>query len=87
LEFNEQNVPGKSLVYALIGDPIDHSMSPIIQNAAFRSADLRARFFFLSHIMIQYPFAERKSANQDPIRRAPPTMVATAMCQSPYRWP
>jgi shikimate dehydrogenase len=42
LEFNEQGVSGKSMVYALIGDPIDHSMSPTIQNAAFRSTGLNA---------------------------------------------
>jgi shikimate dehydrogenase len=30
------------MVYALIGDPIDHSMSPTIQNAAFRSTGLNA---------------------------------------------
>ncbi|MGP8071082.1 MAG: shikimate dehydrogenase [Candidatus Bathyarchaeia archaeon] len=30
------------MVYALIGDPIDHSMSPTIQNAAFRSIGLNA---------------------------------------------
>ncbi|MGP8127593.1 MAG: shikimate dehydrogenase [Candidatus Bathyarchaeia archaeon] len=39
---NEQNVSGRSMVYALIGDPIDHSMSPTIQNAAFRSIGLNA---------------------------------------------
>jgi len=42
LEFNKQNVSGKSKVYGLIGDPIDHSMSPTIQNAAFRSTGLNA---------------------------------------------
>ncbi len=42
LKFNEQNVSGKSMVYALIGDPIDHSMSPTIQNTAFRLAGLNA---------------------------------------------
>lgn len=30
------------MVFALIGDPIDHSMSPTIQNAAFRSTRLNA---------------------------------------------
>ena len=30
------------MVYAVIGDPIDHSMSPTIQNAAFRSIGLNA---------------------------------------------
>jgi shikimate dehydrogenase len=31
-------------VYALIGDPIDHSMSPTIQNAAFRYTGLNALY-------------------------------------------
>ncbi len=30
------------MVYALIGDPIDHSMSPTIQNTAFRATGLNA---------------------------------------------
>lgn len=42
LESNEQKVSGKSKVYALVGDPIDHSLSPAIQNAAFRSIGLNA---------------------------------------------
>ena len=31
---------GRTKVCALIGDPVEHSLSPIIQNAAFRSLDL-----------------------------------------------
>ncbi len=42
LEFNNRPISGKSAVYALIGDPVDHSMSPVIQNAAFRSAGIDA---------------------------------------------
>jgi len=42
LKFNEQNVSGETMVFALIGDPIEHSMSPTIQNAAFRSTSLNA---------------------------------------------
>lgn len=33
-------ISGKTKVYALIGDPVEHSLSPIIQNAAFRHLDL-----------------------------------------------
>jgi len=35
-------ISGKTMVYGLIGDPIDHSMSPAIQNAAFRSTGIDA---------------------------------------------
>ncbi|MGA3107997.1 MAG: shikimate dehydrogenase [Candidatus Bathyarchaeia archaeon] len=42
MESNKQNVSGRTIVFALIGDPIDHSMSPTIQNAAFRSTGLKA---------------------------------------------
>ena len=33
-------ISGRTKVCALIGDPVEHSLSPIIQNAAFRSLDL-----------------------------------------------
>jgi shikimate dehydrogenase len=36
LEFNSRRILGSSAVYGLIGDPIDHSLSPAIQNAAVR---------------------------------------------------
>jgi shikimate dehydrogenase len=36
------HISGSTLVYGLIGDPVDHSISPAIQNAAFRSAGLDA---------------------------------------------
>ena len=39
---NNPPITGRSQVYGLIGDPVDHSLSPIIQNIAFRSADLDA---------------------------------------------
>jgi shikimate dehydrogenase len=42
LAFNDTRISGRSLVYGLIGDPVDHSMSPTIQNTAFRSAGLDA---------------------------------------------
>lgn len=35
-------ISGKTAVYGLIGDPVDHSMSPVIQNAAFNSAGIDA---------------------------------------------
>lgn len=34
------NISGRTKVCALIGDPVKHSLSPIIQNAAFRHLDL-----------------------------------------------
>lgn len=42
LEFNIRTISGKTEVYGLIGDPVDHSMSPAIQNAAFRSGEIDA---------------------------------------------
>ena len=42
LVFNNTPISGRSLVYGLIGDPVDHSLSPAIQNAAFQSAGLDA---------------------------------------------
>jgi len=36
------NLSGKTAVYGIIGDPIDHVMSPLIQNAAFRSTGVDA---------------------------------------------
>jgi len=35
-------ISGSTQVYGLIGDPVDHSLSPAIQNAAFRSAGIDA---------------------------------------------
>ncbi len=39
------------MVYGLIGDPVDHSLSPAIQNAAFRSARIDAVYvpFHVKH--------------------------------------
>ena len=42
LEFDDLKITGRTAVYALIGDPVDHSLSPTIQNAAFRSIGLEA---------------------------------------------
>ena len=42
LEFNKPVISGKTAVYALIGDPVDHTMSPAIQNAAFHSLGIDA---------------------------------------------
>ncbi|HEU5041898.1 MAG TPA: shikimate dehydrogenase [Gemmatimonadales bacterium] len=35
-------IDGSTLVYALLGDPVAHSLSPAMQNAAFRALGLRA---------------------------------------------
>jgi len=35
-------ISSSTLVYGLIGDPVDHSLSPAIQNAAFRAVGLNA---------------------------------------------
>ena len=42
LGFGDLSISGSTQVYALIGEPVDHSLSPAIQNAAFRSAGLDA---------------------------------------------
>jgi shikimate dehydrogenase len=42
LEFNNPAISGKTFVYGLIGDPIDHSLSPTIQNAGFRANRINA---------------------------------------------
>ena len=39
-------VSGKTKIYGVIGDPIDHSLSPTIQNSAFRYLNLD--FMFLA---------------------------------------
>lgn len=33
-------ISGKTRIYGVIGDPIEHTLSPIIQNAAFKALDL-----------------------------------------------
>ena len=48
-----------SAVYALIGDPVDHSMSPVIQNIAFRSAGVDA---------VYVPFRVKQSALRSSIK-------------------
>lgn len=42
MAFNRPPISGKTGVYCLIGDPVDHSLSPAIQNAAFGSAGIDA---------------------------------------------
>lgn len=59
MEFNNRPISGKSAVYALIGDPVDHSMSPVIQNAAFRSAGIDA---------VYVPFQVMRSALRSSIQ-------------------
>lgn len=44
LEFSSRGISGKTMVYGLIGDPVDHSMSPAIQNAAFHSTEIDALY-------------------------------------------
>lgn len=36
----EGSITGKTIICGLIGDPVEHSMSPIMQNAAFRALNL-----------------------------------------------
>ena len=57
-------ISGKTAIYGIIGDPVDHSMSPIIQNAAFREMCLDA---------IYVPFHVKKSD----LKRAVEGLAAT----------
>ena len=40
-------IDGSTRVYALLGDPVAHSLSPIMQNAAFRALGLKAVYVAL----------------------------------------
>jgi len=42
LEYNSASISGKTALYGVIGDPVDHSLSPAIQNAAFQAQGLDA---------------------------------------------
>lgn len=51
MAYNKWSISGASNVYGVIGDPIDHSLSPAIQNTAFRVSRIDA---------IYVPFSVRK---------------------------
>ncbi|MBA2458222.1 MAG: shikimate dehydrogenase, partial [Gemmatimonadales bacterium] len=40
-------ISGATRVYALLGDPVAHSLSPLMQNAAFRALGLKAVYVAL----------------------------------------
>lgn len=42
LASNNSSISGKTVLYGVIGDPVDHSLSPAIQNAAFSSTQVDA---------------------------------------------
>ncbi|MDD5039458.1 MAG: shikimate dehydrogenase [Dehalococcoidales bacterium] len=37
---NDQIISGKTTICGIIGDPVEHSMSPVMHNAAFRETDI-----------------------------------------------
>jgi shikimate dehydrogenase len=37
---DRQHITGKTVICGLIGDPVEHSMSPVIQNTAFKTLNL-----------------------------------------------
>ena len=37
-------ITGATRVFALLGDPVEHSLSPVMQNAAFRVLGLPAAY-------------------------------------------
>jgi len=53
LDFGDRGISGSTTVYGLIGDPVDHSLSPAIQNIAFRSVGLNS-------VYLAFPVAEGK---------------------------
>ena len=59
LEFSSRRISGKTTVYGLIGDPIDHSMSPAIQNTAFHSTGIDA---------VYVPFHVRREDLRDAVK-------------------
>lgn len=52
MAYSKYVTSGGCEIYGIIGDPIDHSMSPAIQNAAFQSAHMSA---------VYIPFCVKKS--------------------------
>ena len=44
---SELNITSKTSLYAIIGNPIDHSLSPVMQNAAFEAVGLDAVYLAL----------------------------------------
>jgi shikimate dehydrogenase len=55
-------VTAKTSIYGLIGDPLEHSISPQIQNAAYNSMDLDALYICL-HIRGNVPESVRAAAS------------------------
>jgi shikimate dehydrogenase len=53
LDYTNIPISGSTKIYGLIGDPIDHSLSPAIQNAAFRSTGLNA-------VYVPFPIGKAK---------------------------
>jgi shikimate dehydrogenase len=52
-------ITSKTRVLALLGDPVDHSLSPVIQNAAFRAADVDGVYVALSCSQEDLPYVMR----------------------------
>ena len=46
-------IGGRRRVFAILGDPIAHSLSPAMQNAAFRALGLDAVFVAQQHMGIE----------------------------------
>lgn len=56
-DYHYEHINGETEVYAVIGDPIGHSLSPAVHNAAFRALGLNKVM-----VPIQIPLAELKDA-------------------------
>lgn len=59
MDYSKCAISGETEVYAVIGDPIGHTLSPAIQNAAFHSAQINA---------VYVPFRVRKPDLKDAVR-------------------
>jgi len=59
LGYSKCATSGETEVYGVIGDPIDHTMSPAIQNAAFQSTQINA---------VYVPFCVKKSELKNAIQ-------------------
>ena len=65
LGFSDPQISGSTWVYGLIGDPVDHSLSPEIQNAAFRAIRLNAVYltFQVRQAQLKWAIKGLKSLN------------------------
>ena len=59
------NVTGKTKILGIFGDPVAHTLSPHMHNAAFRALDLD---------MIYLPFEVKRDELRRPVKRFAPSV-------------